>query len=267
MKKLHKDPFLLALFEAGEGEPLLLLHGQMSTHLSLQNLAHELAKTRHVYMVDLLGYGSSPRPARAEYSVQQHVDSIYKTIQENGLTLPLTVVGNSMGAQLAIALAKRYPDAVKNLVVTALPLFDNKEVAYQQMGDSDPRIRWVLKGKRARLLRSLPKFFERPLGWYALKLNNGVYPPEDSREAVRNRWPAFHRSMENVVIGYEPGADIAAVGVPLHFIFGDHDTLNPNASQKLHKYLKANHTLEVVAGNHHIPQEHTELIVKRVHQV
>ena len=48
--------------EAGEGDPILLLHGfPTSSHL-WRNVMPELAKTHRVIAIDLPGYGLSDKP-------------------------------------------------------------------------------------------------------------------------------------------------------------------------------------------------------------
>ncbi len=266
-KTLQDDARSLKMFTFGKGEPVVVLHGQLSTHGYMRELVNRVAKQRRVYSPDLLGFGDSPRPRHASYSVQQHVDSLHKTVQEAGVNTPFVLFGHSMGAQLALAFAQKYPEFVSALVLTSLPLFESPDTAYDQMAAADPRIAWILRGKRARLLRMLPRFAEKPLGWYSTWVNKGVYPAYISREAVRHNWQGYHRSMENVVVRYSPFEAIKSVNVPLHFIFGDTDTLNPGAETKLHPSLRKNQTIEILVGGHQIPIEHTDIVAQRILQV
>ena len=60
----------LHYLEAGEGDPILLLHGfPTSSHL-WRNVMPELAKTHRVIAIDLPGYGLSDKPLDATYDFE-----------------------------------------------------------------------------------------------------------------------------------------------------------------------------------------------------
>lgn len=266
-RPLDEHAYSLKIFTSGQGQPVVVLHGQLSTHGHMRELINMLSKRRQVFAFDLLGFGNSPRPRRAVYSVRQHVDSLYNSVQEAGIPTPFVLSGHSMGAQLALAFSQKYPKLVSGLVLTSLPLFESSETAYDQMAASDPKIAWILRGKRAHFLRTLPRFAEKPLGWFGMWINRGVYPAYVSREAVRHNWPGYYRSMENVVVNYSPYEAIKSIDTPIYFIFGDRDTLNLDAAAKLKPVLRKKHSVEIVSGSHNVPLEHTALVVKRLLQV
>ena len=57
----------LHYLEAGEGDPILLLHGfPTSSHL-YRNILPELAKTHRAIAIDLPGYGLSDKPLDVAY--------------------------------------------------------------------------------------------------------------------------------------------------------------------------------------------------------
>ena len=49
----------LHYFEAGKGEPLVLLHAQGTDSTSFESVIPKLAKHYHVYAVDCFGHGKS----------------------------------------------------------------------------------------------------------------------------------------------------------------------------------------------------------------
>jgi len=51
---------------AGEGPPLLLLHGHPQTHVTWRKIAPRLARQFSVVATDLRGYGDSSKPAGGE---------------------------------------------------------------------------------------------------------------------------------------------------------------------------------------------------------
>lgn len=262
-RALHQDPYELKVFASGKGQPVVILHGQISTHKYMRQVIDGLAKKRRVYAFDLLGFGDSPRPKRAAYTVDQHVASLHQTIAKTNLETPFVLVGHSMGAQLALAYAKAHPAQVERLVVAGLPLFESPATAYEQMGAVNPRLAWYLQGRRARVARALTGIAEVPFGILAAILVKGTYPAYIAREAVRHNWQSFERSMQNVVIGQNSLKAIDAVTQPVHFIFADKDSLNKDPAKKLKPYLNKKRTLEMVQGSHQIPLEHPTIIVRR----
>ena len=60
----------LHYFEGGEGEPLILVHGIGQSLYAWRNNFEELAKSFHVYAIDLPGHGFSGKP-QMSYSIEE----------------------------------------------------------------------------------------------------------------------------------------------------------------------------------------------------
>lgn len=89
----------------GSGRPLLLIHGLGSTWRSWEPILDALAAEREVIAVDLPGFGESPEPA-GDMSIAAQADALEAFLTEQGLD-GVDVVGSSMGARLALELARR----------------------------------------------------------------------------------------------------------------------------------------------------------------
>ena len=64
----------LSVHQAGEGPPLICLHGFPQTHMSWEKIAPDLARDFHVIIPDLRGYGDSDAPAEVPGQAAQHLD-------------------------------------------------------------------------------------------------------------------------------------------------------------------------------------------------
>jgi pimeloyl-ACP methyl ester carboxylesterase len=96
---------------AGEGEPLLLVHGLGGAAANWFALAPLLLPGRQVIVPDLPGHGaSSPLPAVA--SLNAYADRIALLLERPG-----AVVGHSLGGAIALRLAIRRPEWVTRLVL------------------------------------------------------------------------------------------------------------------------------------------------------
>ncbi|TGQ73328.1 alpha/beta hydrolase [Mesorhizobium sp. M00.F.Ca.ET.186.01.1.1] len=100
---------------AGAEPPLLLVHGFTDTSRSFSLLAPHLAG-RRLIMPDLRGHGASQ--VGRGCSIADFAGDIAELIRRLQLDRPV-VVGHSLGAMVAIALAARHDDLIGGLVVMA----------------------------------------------------------------------------------------------------------------------------------------------------
>lgn len=109
----------------GEGEPVLLIHGLGASKVTFVPTIDDLALDHHVHALDLPGYGNSdaPLPTGERYSLAWYADVVAQYCEANGLDR-VHLVGNSMGARIAVEVALRRPDLVASLVglCPAVPL-------------------------------------------------------------------------------------------------------------------------------------------------
>jgi pimeloyl-ACP methyl ester carboxylesterase len=105
---------------AGDGPPVLLLHGLGGSGRYWAALAPHLARDRTLVAPDLAGFGRSDKPD-ADYSREFHLDSLERLLDELGIGGPLAVAGHSMGGVVAGLLAARRPDRIESLAIVASP--------------------------------------------------------------------------------------------------------------------------------------------------
>src|SRR5690606_16332795 len=77
-----------------------------------------------VISLDLLGFGNSPRPAWATYSVRTQARSVIATLASLKLRGRVTLVGHSLGSLVAVEVTKRYSPLVRSLVLCSPPFYD-----------------------------------------------------------------------------------------------------------------------------------------------
>ena len=118
-KQATDTPLLYVRQDLGEGRPLVLLHGMFGDGTQWRVVADRLSKYYRVIVVDLLGHGLSPRPARARYTGREHVRALRKTLEKLGATQDTTVVGYSMGGAVALQYAADYHDVAQLYLISA----------------------------------------------------------------------------------------------------------------------------------------------------
>lgn len=108
----------LHYIERGQGQPLVLLHGNgsMIQDLESSGLIDMAAKKHRVIAFDRPGYGYSERPRGTTWTPQAQADLLHRALLYLGVERPI-VVGHSWGTLVALSLALDYPDYVKSLVL------------------------------------------------------------------------------------------------------------------------------------------------------
>ncbi|MGL4621060.1 MAG: alpha/beta fold hydrolase [Chroococcidiopsis sp.] len=100
---------------AGEGEPLILLHGYPQTHHAWHKVIPELARHFTVIAPDLRGLGDSERP-KTGYEKHIIAEDIYQLVRSLGYE-KIYLVGHDYGGSTAYFLASEHPEIVQRLIV------------------------------------------------------------------------------------------------------------------------------------------------------
>ncbi len=135
--------------EAGQGTPVVLLHGFPFCREIFLPVMPALAQVGRVVAVDLPGFGQSP-PLSPGFSLADVAREILELLPALGLERAV-LVGHSMGGYVALEVAAQKPGALAGLVLLAShPRADNPEAkARRQEG-----IQAIRLGKRGEFLGS-----------------------------------------------------------------------------------------------------------------
>jgi len=111
---MRENAMRLNAVEAGEGAPLVLLHGLFGAASNWGAIQKRLSAGRRVIAMDLRNHGASGRDAGMDYPAM--ATDVAETLDALGAA-PAAVLGHSMGGKVAMALALTRPEAVERLVV------------------------------------------------------------------------------------------------------------------------------------------------------
>ncbi|RDJ27447.1 alpha/beta hydrolase [Bosea caraganae] len=109
------DGIKLHYLAAGQGEPVLLLHGYAQNSHMWRPLIAKLAETHLVIAPDLRGFGASDKP-EAGYDKKTMAGDVHALAASLGLK-SAAVVGHDIGLMVAYAYAAQYPDEVSRLAL------------------------------------------------------------------------------------------------------------------------------------------------------
>ena len=105
-------------------ENVVFLHGFTSsssfwTETIFPKFSEQVKQKCRLVAVDLLGFGSSPKPRNCSYTLKDHVRMIEKSVIEPLDLSSFHLVAHSMGCVIALALAAKYPTCVKSITLVA----------------------------------------------------------------------------------------------------------------------------------------------------
>ena len=105
----------IQVVEEGEfGSPIVVIHGFAGSLRWYDELTPLLSPTHRVIRVDLLGHGGSDKPS-AGYSITDQASALGEALAKLEVK-GATVVGHSLGATVATALAEQSPDLASRVV-------------------------------------------------------------------------------------------------------------------------------------------------------
>ena len=103
--------------EAGEGPPVVLLHGLGATNTSFLPTFVDLCRDHRVIAPDLPGFGDTDKPIRS-YDPEFFAGWLLSFLDALGLQR-VDLVGNSLGGRVALETALRAPDRVDHVALLA----------------------------------------------------------------------------------------------------------------------------------------------------
>jgi lipase len=102
-------------FWPGRDAPVVAIHGLTASYMSYIGVAERLAGRRPLFALDLRGRGDSEKPD-GPYGMAQHARDVAATMKTMGFG-PSVIVGHSMGAFVATALAVQDPELVSGIIM------------------------------------------------------------------------------------------------------------------------------------------------------
>jgi len=106
----------ISYMEAGDGPPVVMLHGLGATKASFLPTVAALTESHRAIALDLPGFGDSGKPVRAAYDPAFFAKSVLAFLDAMELD-QVDLVGNSMGGRAAIEVALRAPERIGRLML------------------------------------------------------------------------------------------------------------------------------------------------------
>ena len=117
--KINVNNITLNYIQEGQGDPLILLHGNGEDLQIFDKLISKLKKQFTVYAIDSRNHGSSTRTE--DFSYETMAEDIHQFIEKLELK-HLSVIGFSDGAIISLLLTLKYPQIFKKMVLLGVNL-------------------------------------------------------------------------------------------------------------------------------------------------
>ena len=164
--------------DEGEGEVLLFVHGTPSWSFEFRNVIKFLSKKYRCIAIDHIGFGLSEKPAKYDYTVQNHTASLLKLITHLQLN-QFTMLVHDFGGIIGLAAAEQIPEKIKGLVILntwCRSIQDEPEYKKMKVILGSPLMPWLYRylnfsakyilpaafGERSRLTPEIHQHFLRP---------------------------------------------------------------------------------------------------------
>jgi haloacetate dehalogenase len=137
-RRLRANGVTIHLVSAGEGPPLLMLHGYPQSHVMWHRIAPRLAETYTVVCPDLRGYGDSAKPKglpdHSNYSKRTMAQDMVEAMRKLGHER-FHLVGHDRGARVGHRLARDHgPDVVRSFtaidICPTLAMYEATDMAF-----------------------------------------------------------------------------------------------------------------------------------------
>lgn len=238
----RREPLLNIAQDVGEGPVIVLVHGIASSAATFRKLTPLLEGKHRCISIDLLGFGASPAPAGATYTIEEHVAALHETIRSLRLTAPFALVGHSLGSLLSARYAAVHPEQVSRLVLVSPPVYLTPSEI------SDPRVR--------RQVGAYLRVYEFMRANKAFTMTTAarisqLFQLKDALEVTERNWVPFMLSLQNCIESQTTVSDIAAVGVPIDVVYGAQDQFIAPGTMRIIEQMR-HVTMHRVEVNDHL---------------
>lgn len=192
-----------------------MLHGYLASSNYYKHIAKRLEDDYTIVRVDLLGHGRSPKPRHIDYSYDDQLGALRRTLAHLAVETPHALVGHSMGALLALRYTTTYPSDVTRLILLNPPMFSSAEEAHRDIAATGRHYRAFLLSRFQSIfwgaVRIVPRSPHRTR--HAVSLSDILAVPRVAREG----------SLHQVVMQGNVFEEVERLTLPTMIVVGQKD--------------------------------------------
>lgn len=253
------------LVNEGRGSTVVLLHGIGSSSVYWEKTIDKLYKDHHVIAVDMLGFGTSPKPGHIRYSAEDQSQALRRTLIMYGVWGKIILVGFSLGSLVAVDYATRHPQQISKLVLVSLPIYLNKDqFSDAQLGGWQAVLTSRLNATYLRVYRQMrrqPKLTKNVASAYRKAL-----PKLPHMDMHGELWLPFAMSLQNTIERQNALSQLKQLRMPIEILYGKYDPMFIKTNLPYIKKAASKARIEVLATGHEIPKKMPAEVVKAIKQ-
>ncbi len=201
---------------AGQGEPVLLLHGWGSSIVPYSRLIGQLSQKYFVIALDMPGFGQTQEP-KTPYDVDDYVTFVLEFLKQFDIRR-LSVVGHSFGGRVIIKMVNRQlPFAIDKLV-----LIDSAGIKPQGTKKKNLKQRCYKIGKWFATRKPIARLFPEFLEALRVKFGSADYAAAS---------PMMRQCLVKVV-NEDLSHLLPGIQAPTLLVWGENDTATPLSDAK-----------------------------------
>jgi len=141
---LDLDGLQYHYLDEGNGEPVVMLHGNPTWSIYYRNLVQALRDTYRCIVPDHMGCGLSDKPGddRYDYTLKQRIDDLEALLEHLGITENITLVVHDWGGMIGMAYAARHPERIRRFVIF------NTSIGHLPKSKMFPWPLWIVRNTR-----------------------------------------------------------------------------------------------------------------------
>ena len=190
----------------------VFIHGIGNTLHSWDEVVKRLPSDVRAVGIDLLGFGDSPRPGWAIYDAKTQARSVGITLLGLRLAHQPIIVGHSLGALVAVEVAKRYTLLPKRLILCSPPFY-KPQAEKISLGNPDDILRQLY-----RVAKKHPEQLEQ---FSPIAVRMGL--ANKALNITSDTVPSYLAALESSIINQTSLADVAKLRLPIDIFYGAFD--------------------------------------------
>lgn len=240
---------LLAYDDNGPGPVVVLLHGFPLDRTMWEAQQSTVGATYRLITPDLRGHGQSAAP-EGIYTMDDMAEDVIELLNSLGLAEPLVVGGLSMGGYVALALAVRYPQRLRGLMLMDTRATADSAEAAQGREEMAQRVLTANSAEPV-VKAMLPKLFCQ-----ATRLNRPNVVARMEERMMRTPPRAVAGALRGMAVRPDRTADLPRIHVPTLVMVGAEDAITPPAeSRTMAQALPSARIVEIPDAGHLAPLE------------
>lgn len=222
-------------------QTFVFIHGIGNNGSAWRTVVKKLPPHVRVITVDLLGFGQSAKPKWATYNARTQARAVAKTLFRLGVVGKVTLVGHSLGSLVAVECARRYPFAVRRLILCSPPFYQPNEADLFALAPDR-----VLRTVYRQVIKNQHTF----LGLAAVAMKYKLVGPAFSITA--ETVDSYMATLKTMIINQTVLHDIADIKRPIDIIVGAVDPFIVQRNIRQLAKQRSNITVQTVPAAHEV---------------